>query len=196
MRLTEYETTIKSKVNNDPNDPSIYEDLQKMILIFLSRKKACRSGKDYEDISYLLAGDIYLSITQGTRYNYYLGYLEKIYMRYVLQYYSENSDPEIFYTEDPLDALSLSDYTYQVEEYNMICDRVYLKDIGKLVEQVMNQSCKYDPNSLVFLNLKLSLLLSLLRREPVYYHLQPEHQFYLTMIIKNFQSKILLDMRG
>lgn len=196
MRLTEYETTIKSKIQQNPNDPSIYEDLQKMILIFLTRKKACKSINDYKDISYLLAGDMYLNIINGTRYNYYLGYLEKVYLRYVLQYYADNFEPDIVHIEDPIDLEYLMDYTSNPQEYDEVCDKCYIERIHTVVDQVMLQSCKYDPNTAAYLNLKLSLVISLLRDAPCYYHLLPEHQFYLNMIIKNFQSKTLYDIRS
>lgn len=196
MRLTEYETTIKSKIQQNPNDQTIYEDLQKMILIFLTRKKACKSANDYEDISYLLAGDMYLSIINGTRYNYYLGYLEKVYLRYVLQYYADNFEPDIVHIEDPTDLEYLMDYTSNPQEYNEICDKCYIENIKTIVDQIMIQSCKYDSDTTAYLNLKLSLVVSLIRDTPTYYHLLPEHQFYLNMIIKNFQSKILSDIRS
>ncbi len=193
MRLTEYENIIKNKVQKNNHDETIYEDLQKMIYTFLQRKKACRSSRDYEDVSYIIAGDLFMMISNNKEISCYLGYLEKIYLRYVLAYYKENTSEEVISFEDAELEKTLI-YLGSSDDYNYIDNKLYLSDIVKVIDKVLKYSCKYSPNHLASLNLQLSLVLSLLKENTIIYHLTPDQGFYLEMVVTNFYSNIWADL--
>ena len=196
MRLIEYESYIKELVTKDVNNPEIYNSLQEMIMAFLKRKKVCRCKKDYEDLSYLIAGDIYLSmVKENLRINYYLGYLEKVYRKYAHDYYKENSS-ECLVFDDKLDAESVGQTYNFRDEFSHIRNKVYLEDCDKIIEEVMSKSCKYDRNSYVYNNLKMSLILSLLRGNLINFHLDNEQFSYLNLILKNFQNTVKKETIG
>lgn len=192
MRLLEYEVLIKKQVSEDVNNPEIYNNLQKMILMFLQRKKVCRCKQDYEDMSYLLAGDMYMQLLNGETFNYYLGYLEKIHRKYAQQYYKDHSSEFIYFDDsDNFNDLvgDLGSY-----DYNYIDDKIYLEEIWRTIDIVMNNSCKYDRMSKGYLNLRLSLVLSLLRGEETHFHLEPDQKYYLRLILTNFNSIVKKDL--
>lgn len=194
MRLVEYEELIKSQIKDNRRNPEIYTNLQKMIEMFLRRKKVCKTTKDYQDMSYLLAGDIFMKIINGEDISYYLGYLEKVYRKYAHQYYKDNSSEIIEYD----DSTNVEELLYGYRSsyaYEYIGNKLYLENIGKVIDQIMYQSCKYDPESSAFNNLKLSLILSILRNQEVSFHLNHEQTFYLKMILTNFYDKILKDVK-
>lgn len=187
MRLTERELIIRDKVSNDPTDPDIYCQLQEMAFMFLRRKKVGDCRKDVEDISYLIAGDMFLSISQGIKINYYLGYLEKVYKDYLRDFYTHSKDelpidPSIDVNHELLGNPSTYDY---VEARN----KIYLEDIGKVIDQVM-ENCKYSSLTLSFINLKVSLILTILNDKPTAFHLSPEEEFYLGLLVTKFYEEV------
>lgn len=193
MRLVEYENTIKNKVAKDPSDISIYDDLQKMAIVFLRRKKACRSIQDYEDVSYLIAGDIYIKISKQEKISYYLGYLEKIYRRYIISFYQNNhSNETVSYENEDFERTLI--YPGSYDDYTYIDNKLYLSNIKVVIDKVLEKSCKYATDPLSSLNISLSLLLSLLQEDIVSYNITPEQEFYLNMITVNFYSQVFSDV--
>ena len=192
MRLTEYEELIKKLVSVDRNNPEIYINLQQMIEMFLRRKKVCNCSKDFQDLSYVIAGDLYLQILDGYNVDYLLGYLEKVYRKYAHAYYNESKLSTISYDEAQADPTFVQNGS-SVYEYNCVNNKVYLQDIIRVVDEVMMNSCKYEPMSTAFTNLKLSLILSLLRGTEVHFHLNKEQGFYLKLILTNFRRKVVND---
>ena len=192
MRLMEYEYAIKSKVRENPSDPEIYNLLQVLSYYFLLRKKICRTSKDAEDISYIIAGDIFLRITEGEYFSYILGFLEKIYRGAVYSYYGDTSIISLDATDSPDLLLGTS----SIAEYNMVLNKIYLSDILSVIDKVMEGSCKYRVDSSAYLNLKVSLLLSLIRGEVSGFHLTPDQLCYLKLIIPSFYNQIKKDGLG
>ena len=188
MRLLEHESLIKSKVKSDRKDPEIYNLLQRMTFMFLKRKRVGQTEKDREDISFMIAGDLYMRIVNGEDFSYFLGYLEKIYKEYLEKFYEgyKNQvqlDPSIDVNHEILGNPTVFDY-YRLN------NKVYLKEIYRVIDELMDESCKYKRQSRDYLNLKLSLVLSLLREEITNFHLGPEQTFYLKLLIVKFYSKV------
>ena len=188
MRLIEYEQTIKDLVKKDRNNPEIYSLLQEMILMFLRRKKSPGGPQEVEEVSYTMAGDIYLKIINGEDINYFLGYFDKKYKEYFKDYYesgryTEPYDPSI----NDKEVLRRSSGS---QEFSKVINKLYLKDIGKIVDKVMEKSCKYKYQSKEYLNLKLSLMISILRNTKFEFHLNQEQSFYLKLLIVAFYEEV------
>lgn len=193
MKLKEYESLIKKQFEENRYNEEIYVNLQKMIEMFLRRKKVCNCSKDYEDMSYIMAGDLYLKfINEEKTPDYLLGYLAKAYQNYAHEYYDENSGAlgQIPVEEIRTTVLSPNSYSYEV---NCVNSKVYLQEIVRVIDEIMMNSCKYDPNSVAFMNLKLSLILTVLKEELTPFHLNQEQVFYLNLIYINFKNKIVKD---
>lgn len=193
MKLTEYEDLIKKQFKEDMFNEEIYVNLQKMINMFLRRKRVCNCSKDYEDMSYVMAGDLYLKFLQEESLpNYLVGYLGQAYQSYAHEYYEEHSGilGNLPVEEVRTVVFSPNSYTYEIGCSN---NRVYLQEIIRVVDEVMLNSCKYDPNSSAFINLKLSLVLSAIRGELTPFHLNQEQTFYLGLVYTNFCNKIIND---
>lgn len=193
MKLKEYEDLIKKQFEENKCNEEIYINLQKMIEMFLRRKKVCNCSKDYEDVSYIMAGDLYLKfINEEKTPDHLLGYLARAYQSYAHEYYDENSGAlgQVPVEEIRTTVFSPSSYSYEV---NCVNSRVYLQEIVRVIDEVMMNSCKYDPNSVAFMNLKLSLILTILKGEITSFHLNQEQTFYLNLIYTNFKNKIVRD---
>lgn len=194
MRLVEYEQTIKKLIENDKNDPQIYNNIQQLTYYFLIRKKVCKSIKDIEDISFTVAADLYMKILAGEEFTYIMSYLERIYRDYVRRYYRETGevislDPSIETKETILGKSTMF-------EYNYTNNKIYLKNIGSIIDSVMKRSCKYKRDSVAYLNLKSSVALSLIRGTSCAFHLDPEQEYYLKIVLSNFYNKVKEDGLG
>ena len=188
MRLLELESSIKSRIRESKDDPEIYNLLQKMTFMFLARKKACKNEKDREDISFIIAGDLYMRILDGEEFSYYLGYLEKIYREYLCKFYEGYNnhlplDPSIDANHELLGSPTLFDY-YRLN------NQIYLKEIYRVIDELMDETCKYKPQTKEYLNLKISLILSLIRGETSFFHLGEEQKFYLKFLVVKFYDKV------
>lgn len=188
MKLLEYEQSLKSRMTKDITDPQIYTDLQEMILMFLRRKHATRCYKDSEDLSHIIAGDLYIQlINKELNVEYYLGYLDKIYHSYVRDFYGESLDelpfdPSIDVNAEILGHPSTYDFVYAR-------DKIYLQDIGKVIEYFLDRTCKYSEMS-VYNNLEISLLLSVLRGRLVNFRLTDEQFIYLRLLVVRFYQEV------
>ena len=188
MRLLDHESAIKTLLKTNREDPEIYDHLQKMTFIFLRRKKVCRNDKDREDISFTIAGDLFMRLIQGEDFSYFLGYLDKIYKEYLDKFYEGYKDHVPF---DPsIDANHEILGNPSVFDYYRLNNEVYLKEIYRVVEQLMDEACKYRRDSKEHINLRLSLVLSLIRGEVTSFHLEPEHTFYLKLLVVKFYNKV------
>lgn len=188
MRLIEYEQTIKDLIKENRNNPEIYNLLQEMILMFLRRKRSPGGPQELEEVSYTMAGDIYIKIVAGEDINYFLGYFDKKYKEYFKDYYEVER-----YTE-PYDP-SLNDKeiwrrSEGSQDFSKVLNKLYLKDIGRIVDKVMEESCKYKYQSKEYLNLKLSLMVSILRNSKFEFHLSQEQSFYLKLLIVAFYEEV------
>lgn len=192
MRLLDYESKLRELVSKDHTDPEIYNNLQQLIYYYLLRKKSCRRYEDASDISYEIASDIFMRIYNGETFTYFLPYLDRVYLRYILNYYNVNS-PEIFVrdiTDDMVANVYLTNPTNQ--DYHIVCEKMYLEHINQVVDIVMKNS-KYKEGFLPYLNVKLSLVLSLYRGYPCYFHLSPEQADYVKFLVINFYNHVKTD---
>ena len=76
------------------------------------------------------------------------------------------------------------------QDFSKVLNKLYLKDIGKIIDKVMEESCKYKYQSKEYLNLKLSLMVSILRNSKFEFHLSQEQSFYLKLLIVAFYEEV------
>lgn len=194
MTLAEYEAKINTLLDEDVNNQEAYELMIKMIKYFLVSKRCCKCDEDYTDIAQLITEDFYLKIVDNNPVKAYLGYLNKSWRRYVSEYYRYEREV-IDTTEDNFLSYVKKDLfgEYSVVDFMNTENVIYLEKIQKTIEYVMETSCKYDHDSAVYINLELSLILSLLRGEEVYFHLNKEQEFYLKLLLASLQARIHSD---
>lgn len=194
MRLTDYEVEIKNRISQNREDPEIYNLLQELSYRFLLRKKVCKSLKDAEDISYVIAGDTFMKIRDGETYSYILGYLERIYKGYIRDHYQNSTDVISLDSSDR--AHDIFGWSTAMYDFNKLDNKIYLERFDSIIDEVMEDSCKYKIGSTSYLNLKLSLVLSLIRDQVSPFHLSSEETFYLRLIIPNVYARIKDDGIG
>lgn len=191
LTLSEQEEIIKDIVSKDPSNPEIYTMLKDMIRVFLYRKRACDYKEEYEDIAHTLATDMYMKIySEHVVYNHYLGYINSVYKRYIQNYREEiGASGTISYEE--IAGTSLLNKTTKENPFNKINNKVYLEDINATIDTLMSRFCKYDAWSSAFNNLKISLILTILRGEETVFHLNAEQTAYLGLLISKFKEEVI-----
>lgn len=188
LRLVDYESEIRKLVESNPQDPEIYNKLQEMVRMFLLRKKASDSSREIEEVSYTIAGDMFMQIINGEKIDYYLGYLDKIYRPYFKDYYDSRKYLEPY---DPsLDGKRVLRRFTTTQDYSKVVNKVYFEEVDKIIDQVMEKCCKYRKGTSTYLNLKLSIILSLRSGSLVPFHLSKEESFYLRILVISLYRKI------
>ena len=194
MKLYEYESKIKEQIEEDVNNPELFLNIQRVTGYFLRRKKACHCAGDYADVACHIAEDIYMDLLEGKRFTHLYGYLNRIYRTYVIEYYKDYGPDVISFDEH----IKLKDIVRDPAAYmnNYLNNRFYLLEIGKVVDQTMLDSCKYTYNSKDYINLKVSLLLTTLRGDNSYFHLDEAQSYYLNLMKVNLYSQIRKESLG
>jgi len=190
MRLTELEEIIGNQIKENRNNPEIYNNLYSLIYRFLLRKKVCRSSSDANEIACDMTSDLYFKITKGFDCDHIFGYLEKIYHNYISRFYRSLREVISLDTSDLTKDII---YNRSFTDYEDAINKVYLSDISKVVDHVMENSCKYKIGSKSYENLKISLIISMIRGKEFSFHLDNEQEFYLKLIITNFKNHVLED---
>lgn len=187
MKLYEQEQVVKDLIKNDRNNPEIYLKLQQMIYMFLRRKKIGNSPKEVEEVSYTMAGDLFLKIIEGEEISNFFGLLDKEHRKYFTEYYEREKYIEPY--DITMDPRILNESSFE-NDFAKVNNKIYLEDINKVINEVMDKSCKYKPWTVEYNNLKVSLALSILRRKKVNFHLNLECEYYLNILIASFYNEV------
>ena len=131
------------------------------------------SSFEFREYQFDAVFDICLNILEGITLNRYMLYFDRCYKRYVNKYYKENK--KIFIVpENNLEIPINENKEFQV--------KLLLNNFDIVIDELLAESCKYSKYSPVYNNLKLSLLLSLLRKEEVYFHLNKSQRSYVKVL--------------
>ena len=132
--------------------------------------------------------DIWMRIISGERFYHYIGYIDKIYHDYVRGLYIDKKFNEPY---DP--SYDMQVIGGEIQNKRMIQEvlsKVYLEQIDKVIDDFFESGCKYKKGSRTWINLKLSLSLSLYHKKMVTYHLNEEQSMYLRVLLVKFYDKV------
>ena len=174
----------------DKNNPEIYNELYKLIKQMLLTKKLKINDKDIDEISYTMAGDMYLKIIDGNFFKHPTNYIEKTYRRYI----DIQCNPKDLIDVDTVSSMLLEKEYFSsfTEDLNNTIIRVYLEDIQILIKQLLTE-CPIKEDTIDYMNFKVSIILSLLYGDIRLYHLDRSYKPYVKVFTINFYEKIKAD---
>ena len=174
LRLVDMESRLKKLVDNDINDPKVYNAIYDLLYNFLIRKKLLNSYQDYEEVSHIGAEHLYMHILNGAKITSWLGYINLSYMSYINRYkrfyrselIDTNSNPEL---ADAIVTMSASSALQNNIDLETIVNMQYIeKSITNTIKEVLNLS-RYVEYSKEYYDAMLSLLLSIINGNLVIY---------------------------
>jgi len=187
-RLTNIENELHKMIEEDVNNPEIYNQLVKLVIGHLMQQKACDYHiEEYYELPYLIASDLYMRTLKKADIKSYLGYLDKIYKKYV-NYYRHECGFYHHSLDTELENLDLHPEIYGFS-YEKLINKIYLSEISSIINYLVYNS-KYKITDKDFNNLKISISLSLMNNEYVYFHLDEEKQVYVRYMVRVLKEMI------
>lgn len=199
LNFNQCEEELRSIIANDRNDERIYQLLHDITFNYLYNVlKPGTSLYDYDVISWDLAADIYLRIRKGTDIQYFTNYIARTLNIYYLKQYEHDNWSVIIDTSKDYDlerniqtgCVGIRDSEYS--DIENILTGVYLGQFENVLNSVMRDT-KFNYNSKERLNIQISILLTLLRNKPVYFHLDDSLKPYINLIIMQIKNKVVLE---
>lgn len=181
-----YNLTIQDK-----NNPEIYNQLYSLIRSMFISKRCCHALYDIETIAYTLAGDMYLKIVNGAVFRHSTNYINKVYKRYLQNYYG---GIEIVDTDAVESQLITTQYIpSSTEDLDDALTKIYLDDIYLVINELISEG-PFKSGSLEFYYFNISVLLSLLYDDIILYHLDLIYKNLVKMATINFYEKLKEDL--
>lgn len=195
MRLVDIEKDIKNLIEEDINNPEVYNKIEELSYLFLMRNHLMSTGKSAADVAQLIASDLYLKICNGKEIISWIGYINRSYHAYIREYNKINKS-EVINTEGDYDLetgiinMSMSSTASNVIEFNRVIDNEYFDNLPKIVDGIMKKS-KYREFTGDYNNARLSIVLSLSAGKFINYGMSTAESMYVRMLYSLTKDKIL-----
>lgn len=191
MRLIDIENNIKKLVNEDINNPEVYNEIFKLSYLFLMRKRLLSNAEYAEEVAWIMAEDLYMKILSGGQIISWIGYINKYYHGAIRTWRKMYSSEVIDTTgnldlEEAIIAMSVSNDA----EYQNVLDNMYLSSVTKVIDYVLDNS-KYIEYTHEYTFAKISILVSLLRGEFIEYNLNDSEVNYTRLLYNKVKYSII-----
>jgi len=191
-RLIEIENNIKKLIEEDINNPKVYDEIFNLSHKFLMRKKLLSSAESAEEVAHIMAEDLYMKILSGNPIHSWLGYINKYYHG-AIRTWRRMCGSEIIDTTDDLplqDAIISMSTTDTTLEYEKVLDSAYIDSIVSVVDFVLNES-RYNEYTHDYVFGRMSILISLCRGYFVDYNLNTDEIPYTRFLYNKIKLLIL-----
>ena len=187
--LYDLENRIKELIAEDIDNPDIFYAIKDLALAYLKRYKKMSWGDEAEEVSLLIAEDLYLKVYQGKPINMWIAYISRSCMGYIREYRRMTGTEFIDTTGDPIleDAL----VTMNIGgSYDSASGRVYreleniesLGILANVIVGVMDRS-RYRRYTAEYYNSHISILASILLGRRTEFQLDQVQSMYLGILL-------------
>jgi hypothetical protein len=202
MKLIEIENKIKSLIAEDINNPDIFTQIQKLSYYWLKRRKIMSWDNEAEDVSYIIAEELYMKILRGEPIYSWIGYISRSYMGFIRKY-KKLTGSEIISAKDDAELKSSvvemsaggsmnSSNGYMYGEIN---DLTYINDVPSLIDGIMEKYSRYYKYTSSYYNQYVSIMLSLINNEPVPFKTDKSEEMYLGVILAKVKYELSKNMK-
>lgn len=170
MRLIEIEDKLKQLIEEDINNPEVFNTINKLIYLHIKRRKLVSYDRDAQEIAILMAEDLYMKILRGEPLYSWLGYISKACIGYIRKYRKMNSSEIIDTTGnyelmESIIQLSSASYDMSQKDYNVVIAKMSLDSMTEIIEETIEKACRYDRFSSQYTNFVISAYISLIKNE-------------------------------
>ncbi len=202
MKLAELEKNVVRKIEKDINDPEVFNALRDLIYYWLLRAKKLRKTADAHNVATEMAGDLYMKALGGQVIDYWLPYIRASYGHYLKnykeynykQYFNLTGDPEAVVSMAELFNGSLSLSNFSAATFSEVSDIDFICSLPKFIDSLIEDSCRYTKSSHV-LNLKISLLLGLVRSSDPVFRIPTGDSNYIKFLKNEFRSRLISTLK-
>lgn len=193
MRLIEIEDNIKKLVEEDINNPEIYNEIQKLAYLYLKRYKKMNKDIEAVEVSHLVAAELYYKIVSGGQIFSWIGYMSKTMIWFIRKYRSMTDTQIIDATDDTQlheAILSMSVRSENDSKYDEIVDYIAVDDIPNIVNRILERTCRYDSDSSEYMNIYMSIMTSLILDRFVTLFVDEDIQPYCRLMYSIIKDKL------
>lgn len=171
MRLNDREKQLIKYIDiNGVKDPKVYDLIYDLSYRFLRYKKSINNENDIVGISNIIAEELYLKVYNGKKIYKWLSYIDK-YKYTAYSIWSSLTGREIIDTDGDLQLYyvmrSISTSSYATIDKD-IDNRDYIENISNTLDTILYNT-RYNPISIEYMNLKVDIMLSLIKGEYIEY---------------------------
>lgn len=195
MRLVDIEKEIKHLIETDPNNEDIFNRIYDLAYLYFKRTKYVNSDEESKGVALICAEDIYMKYLRGTPIYSYIGYINKAKILYV-KTYRKMTESEIFDTRDDYrlrEAIEEIAYSSAdaYKKYMEIDFEDSLNSIPYYVDKILKESCRYRVDSSEYLNIKISICMTLAVGEITTLFLPNNLDGYFKLMLKHVKDRLL-----
>jgi len=196
LNFKQTEEELTKLVNENRNNPEIYKKLHAITFNYLYNVlKPGSELYDYDTIACDIAADLFLRIRKGAKIEYWLNYISRTLKMYYLRDYQKKNWSVVIDTtgsatlEEALKQCFIDNSTNSSPINNSL-NIIYLEQFEKILNKVLYNS-KFNFNSKERVNLQISILLTLLKGENTYFHIEEYLYPYIPIIIAQLKTEII-----
>lgn len=199
-KITVLGDKINKMADEDIDSPEIYSLLREIVSRCIYGKV---SNKITEDIIITeMAGDLYLKLIDGVRFEYWHSYISKWFYSYIKefkeynykQYFNLEGSPEAVYSMVDLFSGSFSLCDFEQVNFSEINNIDFIEYLPKAIREQVYQFSRYsDP--VINLNLFISVLMSFIRGLPCSYKIGKRELNYVNFIKERVSEEISSELK-
>lgn len=204
MNLKLFSDKIREQIEEDPNNPEIFNNLKLLAHFYFRGTKFVNKEQYLETISNIAAEDMYMKIYKGMDMKNPISYLYSYRYTY-LKEMQKLDYPDIIDTQDLDYGYDMSMAIIQMcsgssmafdDDYNIVIIKDYLKRIPNLVDSILSKCCRYNKGTSIYKNIYTSILLSLLKNETVTFFISSTLHNYLLLMLNKVRDELFDDIRN
>ena len=195
MRLTKMEQYIKDMLEEDPDNPKIYDRIYVLCKCFFMRNKLLNTEEDSDIVANLMATDMYM---KRLEIHSWCGYISYYYHDYI-RIWKRDYQPKIFdctgtrsYLEEPIVQMSYGSAIDNPDISN-ICMRSVIEGIPRMIDRALDASTYY-PDTKEYLNARISLMLSVANSRFISFNQTEEDENYTRMLYRILMDEIISEL--
>lgn len=194
MRLVDIEKELKVLIEKDIESPDVYNCLYKLSYQYLLHKKAISNYDDAAIVAHTMAEELYLKIYTGGHISSWLGYMSLSYHAFI-RVWRKMTQSEIIdisddsNMEEAIVNMCMSSSSSSKHDYQKLYDESYIDHVEDLIDIIIDNSAIPTDTS-KSLNIKLSVMLSLMNGKYTEYHIDERDSNYTRMLYNKVKDII------
>ena len=189
------EQYIKDMLEEDPDNPKIYDRIFVLCKCFLMRNKFLNTEEDSDIVANLMATDMYMKRLEIKSWNGYVSYWYRNYIdiwrrRYcpkIIDCTGKHSD-----LEEPILRMSCGS-SMDNPDISNIYMRSVIEGIPRMIDRALDASTFY-PDTKEYLNARISLMLSVANSRFISFNQTEEDENYTRMLYRILMDEIISEL--
>lgn len=198
MRINDLEKKLKEAIEEDINNPDVYNMIFELSKYFLKQNRVLSCTVDLEEVAHLMAEELYMKILRGGEIRAWLGYMNFAYKQAVgtwqkmfgREFIDASND---FDLENAIVSMSVAG-GYELTPFQYLYDNSYIEGLIIQIDDLMEAS-RCVEGTVEYMNTRLSLILSMSHGMFVSYHLDAAQMQYANALLNVLQIMIRDDLK-